>query len=118
MSGSLQRYVVQKCCGNTGHITNFADPDYGIQIAGAIKKVGIHLRILKHTRLMGIGGGNGSGKNDSSSSWGRDPVHPLDTAYATMARKLLEEINEEVVVNSRWPPAQHATAARSSQTRR
>ena len=50
---------------------------------------------------MGLIGGNGSDQNDSSSSWGRestrDPVHPLDNAYATIARKLLEEINKEVV---------------------
>ena len=42
--GPLQHYVAQKCCGNSGHITNFADSDYGKQIAGAINEVGIHLR--------------------------------------------------------------------------
>ena len=59
---------------------------------------------------MGLIGGNGSDQNDSSSSWGRDPVHPLDNAYATMARKLLEEINKEVVMNLRQPLAQQDAA--------
>ena len=116
--GPLQRYIMQKCCGNPGHITNFADQDYRTAIASAIKEVGIHLRNLIHTRrikavkilnpavLMGIAGGNATGNNnntDSTSSWGRDPVHPLDNAYAIMAKKILDEINEEVVVNSRQP---------------
>ena len=131
--GPLQRYIMQKCCGNPGHITNFADQDYRTAIAGAIKEVGIHLRNLIHTRrikavkilnpavLMGIAGGNATGNNnntDSTSSWGRDPVHPLDNAYATMAKKILDEINEEVVVNSRQPQAQQAAADGPTTARR
>ena len=128
--GPLQRYVVQKCCGNPGHITNFADPDYGTEIASAMKEVGIHLWNLIHTRwikavkilnlavLMGIASGNAAGNNDRTSSWGRNPVHPLDTAYATMAKKILEEVNEEVVVNSRRSQAQQAAADGSTKTRR
>ena len=59
-----------------------------------------------------------AGNNDSTSSWGTDPVHPLNTAYATMAKKILDEVNEEVVVNSRRPPAQQAAADGSTKTRR
>ena len=111
--GPLQRYLEQKCCLEPSHITNFADPEYATGIASAIKEVGIHLRNLFHTRrlksvkllnpavLIGMAGGNASDSANNSSYWGRDPVHPLDTAYANMAKKILEEVNEEVVVNEK-----------------
>ena len=68
---------------------------------------------------MGITSGNNNiNSNDSTPSWGRDPVHPLDTAYATMARKILDEVNEEMVVNSRRPQAQQAAADGSTTARR
>ena len=35
-----------------------------------------------------------------------------------MAKKILDEVNEEVVVNSRRPPAQQAAADGSTKTRR
>ena len=68
---------------------------------------------------MGITSGNNNiNSNGSTPSWGRDPVHPLDTAYATMARKILDEVNEEMVVNSRRPQAQQAAADGSTTARR
>ena len=106
--GPLQRYLEQKCCLDNSHITNFVDPDYATRIAGAIKEVGIHLRNLLHTRrlksvkllnpavLMGMAGGNASDSTNMASYWGRDPVHPLDIAYANMATKILEEVNDIV----------------------
>ena len=66
---------------------------------------------------MGMAGGSPADSTSMASYWGRDPVHPLDTAYANMAKKILEEVNEEVVVNARRPASQQAaidgpTAAR------
>ena len=93
-------------------------------IAGAIKEVGIHLRNLLHTRrlksvkllipavLMGMAGGNASDGTNILSYWGRDPVHPLDITYANMAKKILEEVNDEAVVNARRPVSQQAVTAR------
>ena len=66
---------------------------------------------------MGMAGASAADISSMASYWGRDPVHPLDTAYANMAKKILEEVNEEVVVNARRPASQQAatdgpTAAR------
>ena len=128
--GPLQRYLEQKCCSDNNHITNFEDTDYATSIAGAIKEVGIHLRNLLHTRrlkavkllnpavLMGMSAGNAADSSITTSYWGRDPVHPLDIAYTNMAKKILEEVNEEAVVNARRPASQQAATDRPTDARR
>ena len=128
--GPLQRYLQQLCCLDNSHITNFEDSDYATSIAGAIKEVGIHLRNLLHTRrlkgvkllnpavLMGMTAGNAADSSITTSYWGRDPVHPLDIAYTNMAKKILEEVNEEAVVNARRPASQQAATDRPTAARR
>ena len=66
-------------------------------------------RILNPAVLMGMAGGSPADGTSMASYWGRDPVHPLDTACANMAKKILEEVNEEVVVNARRPASQQAS---------
>ena len=51
--------------------------------------------------LMGLGSLDSSNPQDTLKIWGKDPVHPLDTAYTKMAEKVLEEVNLTVVFNPR-----------------
>ena len=68
--------------------------------------------------MMGMAGGNAADSSSMASYWGRDPVHPLDIAYANMAKKILEEVNEEAVVNARRPTSQQAATDRPTTARR
>ena len=65
-----------------------------------------------------MAGGNVADSSSMASYWGRDPVHPLDTAYANMAKKILEEVSEEAVVNARQPASQQAATDRPTAARR
>ena len=104
---------MKKCCGDPGHITNLGEAGYGAKLCAGVKEVGIHLRSLLHTGrikaakilnpwvLMGLGSLDSSNPQDTLKIWGKDPVHPLDTAYTKMAEKVLEEVNLTVVFNPR-----------------
>ena len=82
-------------------------------IVGALKEVGINLRNLLHTRriksakivnpvvLLGLSGQGWREDSEKSDIWGRDPVHPLSSAYLTMAKALLDEVNVTAVQNVR-----------------
>ena len=50
--GPLPRYLVNLCCGDSSHITNFTEAEYGAQLCAGVKEVGIHLRSLIHTRRI------------------------------------------------------------------
>ena len=111
--GRLPRYLVNPCCGDSGHITNFTEAGYGAQLCAGVKEVGIHLRSLIHTRriksakilnpwvLMGLAGSDSNNPQDVLQLWGADLVHPMETAYTKMAEKIMDEINVSGVMNCR-----------------
>ena len=49
---------------------------------------------------MGLAGSDNRNLQDTLGIWGKDPVHSLDSAYATIAEKVLEEVNMASVVNA------------------
>ena len=53
---------------------------------------------------MGLAGSDNRNLQDTLGIWGKDPVHSLDSAYATIAEKVLEEVNMASVVNAHCPP--------------
>ncbi len=51
--GPLPRYVTYKCCGDSGHITNYDDENYIDNVAAGVKERGIQLKNLLRTRRIG-----------------------------------------------------------------
>ena len=50
--GPLPRYLLNKCCTDTSHITNFGDKEYLAKLGNDIRDLGKLLRNLTHTRRL------------------------------------------------------------------
>ena len=80
----------------------------GITRLGKLLKSLVHLRRLKHSKvlnpsvLMGIVG---------PRMWGDNPVHPKSAAYKTMAARILDEIASDTVLHPRRPLDDHSSSA-------
>ena len=99
--GPLPRYVTYKCCGDSGHITNYDDDNYIDNVAAGVKERGIQLKNLLRTRRIGceivvplaaMGLDGEVPLDDRVRLWGSDPVHPSGGAYSNLAAKILEKV--------------------------
>ena len=127
--GPLPRYVVDKCCNSTTHITNFDQEDNISNIRDMVKEVGKQLRNLCHTKrvkdvkilnpavLMGISGTPAPSTETMYELWGHDPVHPNEKAYKLMADRIIEETGSSTVVHPRKPTTPSNNAPQSNRER-
>ena len=113
--GPLARYVIQKCCEDPQPVSNADCPTFVEDIRAQLLSLGkllknlVHLRRLKHTKVLNLAvlmGLTFTSPDDLHSLWGTDPVHPTAAAYDTMATNLMDEIDSDTVLHSRLPSAQ------------
>jgi hypothetical protein len=96
----VTRYVSRPCCKNSGHVSNFGDPDFLAGIISDLTKLKFQLRkkLQPATVLDGIelvcGAGCGREKVEQTliAGWASDPVHPASHVYAKMALNLIEKV--------------------------
>jgi hypothetical protein len=93
----LGRYITDKCCGDSGHITNFADPGYvpamGTRLeefadwvkALAFTKRIRNFKILNPNNILGIDFTDPDEENSLTELWPKEPVHLAEFAYDSLA---------------------------------
>jgi hypothetical protein len=94
------RYASQPCCIDTGHVSNFQDPDFLPDLLRDLNKQKFEFRksLAPATVLDGIQlvcGENCSMEKKVQTmraGWASDPVHPNGHIYAKMALNLIEKI--------------------------
>jgi hypothetical protein len=94
------RYASQPCCIDTGHVSNFQDPDFLPDLLRDLNKQKFEFRksLAPATVLDGIQlvcGENSSMEKKLQTmraGWASDPVHPNGHIYAKMALNLIEKI--------------------------
>jgi len=98
----LPTYIVDKCCDDETHITNYKDADYDARLSASMLAICkqlrglVHFRGWKHVNLVGISAG-GETEDDKveeaverfTELWGKDPVHPTTRAYALISNGVL-----------------------------
>ena len=113
--GPLARYVIHKCCEDPQPVSNADCPTFVEDIRAQLLSLGkllknlVHLRRLKHTKVLNLAvlmGLTFTSPDDLHSLWGADPVHPTAAAYDTMATNLMDEIDSDTVLHSRLSSAQ------------
>jgi hypothetical protein len=96
----ITRFVSVPCCKNSGHVTNFGEPDYLSNLISDLTKLKFQLRkkLQPATIINGIellcGEGCGREKVEQTlrAGWAHDPVHPSGHVYAKMALNLIEKV--------------------------
>jgi hypothetical protein len=96
----VTRYVSRPCCKNSGHVSNFGDPDFLASIISDLTKLKFQLRkkLQPATVQDGIelvcGAGCGREKVEQTltAGWASDPVYPASHVYAKMALNLIEKV--------------------------
>ena len=116
--GPLARYAIHSCCNDPTHVTNSDDPGFVTGIKDQLLSLGkalknlVHVRRIKNAKVLNpavlMGLANAS-PDSMMKIWGPDPVHPTREAYNTMAVKIMDEIDSEVVLNARLPSSGPAT---------
>jgi hypothetical protein len=94
------RFITVPCCKNSGHVTNFGDPDFLSSIISDLTKLKFQLRkklqpatIIDGIELIcGEGCGREKAEQTLRSGWAQDPVHPSGHIYAKMALNLIEKV--------------------------
>jgi len=100
----LPRYVVDKCCQDQSHMTNFSDNDYLQSMLEELGKLkSLLLRKVKGAKIVDslelLAGGKISPEKAETiirSSWNTDPVHPNPRSFAKMALHLLDVLAKPV----------------------
>ena len=102
--GPLPRYLLNKCCSDTNHITNFGEKEYLAKLGNNIRDLGKLLRNLTHTRrlkrtkvlnpavLMGVMDSSEAEPNKLLKLFGTNPVHLTESGYKAMATRLADEL--------------------------
>jgi hypothetical protein len=96
----VTRFVSGPCCQNTGHVTNFGEPDYLSNLISDLTKLKFQLRkklqpatIIDGIKLVcGEGCGREKVEQTLRAGWALDPVHPSSHVYAKMALNLIEKV--------------------------
>jgi hypothetical protein len=96
----ITRFISVPCCKNSGHVTNFGEPDYLSNLISDLTKLKFQLRkkLQSATIIDGIelicGDGCGREKVEQilRAGWAHDPVHPSGHIYAKMALNLIEKV--------------------------
>jgi hypothetical protein len=94
------RFITVPCCKNSGHVTNFGEPDFLSSIISDLTKLKFQLRkklqpatIIDGIELIcGEGCGREKAEQTLRSGWAQDPVHPSGHIYAKMALNLIEKV--------------------------
>ncbi len=94
------RYASQPCCIDTGHVSNFQDPDFLPDLLRDLNKQKFELRKSLAPAMVLDGIQLVCGENSSMekkvqtmrAGWASDPVHPNGHIYAKMALNLIEKI--------------------------
>jgi hypothetical protein len=102
------RFVRNPCCTESGHVSNFTDPDFLQTILKDLTKLRYHLRKTFHPTVVvdsmelicGSGYSLEKAEQVISGGWALDPVHPTKHIYVKTALNLLEK-----VANTREGPA-------------
>ena len=116
--GPLARYAIHSCCSDPSHVSNPDDPGFVTGIKDQLLSLGkafknlVHVRRIKNAKVLNpavlMGLADASPKS-MMKIWGPDLVHPTSEAYNTMAIKIMDEINSEVVLKARLPSSGPAT---------
>ena len=124
--GPLPRFLLNKCCSDPDHITNFEEKDYLSKLGNDIRDLGkhlgnlVHMRRLKWTKvlnpaaLMGVLD-SGVEPDKLLALFGTDSVHLTETGYKAISSALGDELDTPHVVHVRSLMA--ATPAPSRNTR-
>ncbi len=96
----ITRFISVPCCKNSGHVTNFGEPDYLSNLISDLTKLKFQLRkkLQPATIIDGIElvCGEGCGREKVAQTlragWAHDPVHPSGHVYAKMALNLIEKV--------------------------
>ena len=115
--GPLPRFLLNKCCTDPTHITNFDEKEYLSKLGNDIRDLGKHLRNMAHMRrlkrtkvlnpaaLMGVLD-SGVEPDKLLALFGTDPVHLTETGYKAISTALGDELDTPHVV-----PVRSLTAA-------
>ena len=110
--GPLPRFLLNKCCSDPTHISNFEEKDYLSKLGTDIRDLGKHLRNLVHMRrlkrtkvlnpaaLMGVLD-SGVEPDKLLALFGTDPVHLTETGYNATSSALGDELDTPHVVHVR-----------------
>ena len=124
--GPLPRFLLNKCCTDPTHITNFDEKEYLSKLGNDIRDLGKHLRNMAHMRrlkrtkvlnpaaLMGVLD-SGVEPDKLLALFGTDSVHLTETGYKAISSALGDELDTPHVVHVRSLMA--ATPAPSRNTR-
>jgi hypothetical protein len=118
--GPMPRYLIAKCCGNPGHVTNRNTDSYIDGLIQGIKDVyswinsTIFLRRIKDVKTFNPTHALGFNNYDVNINtilelWGEDPVHPTPSGYRVLAERLasmVDDVLTDVTVNNDPPPQQ------------
>jgi hypothetical protein len=118
--GPMPRYLIAKCCGNPGHVTNRNTDSYIDGLIQGIKDVyswinsTIFLRRIKDVKTFNPTHALGFNNYDVNIDtilelWGEDPVHPTPSGYRVLAERLasmVDDVLTDVTVNNDPPPQQ------------
>jgi hypothetical protein len=104
----LARYWLKPCCENPDHHTNYSSSTYLPLLGANVFKLResirdslftrrtSNFRVICTNRMLGLGPMLDDEKvSEISEQWGRDAVHPLQAAYATIASALDNDISDE-----------------------
>jgi hypothetical protein len=118
--GPMPRYLIAKCCGNPGHVTNRNTDSYIDGLIQGIKDVyswinsTIFLRRIKDVKTFNPTHALGFNNYDVNIDtilelWGEDPVHPTPSGYRVLAERLasmVDDVLTDATVNNDPPPQQ------------
>ncbi len=132
LMGPYPRYLLDRCCDNTKHITNLDDDDYISYLVGSCRDTTRDVRELCFTNgvrkvrilnplIMMIGDEESVDELDREALamlWGDDPVHPFTSAYDNIAEKLsdlaVSGMKPAVGTQEKVPPLKRPQVDRAS----
>ncbi|MBM3938666.1 MAG: hypothetical protein FJ333_08470, partial [Sphingomonadales bacterium] len=100
----LERYLVEKCCDNIRHMTNYSTEfvKHMEDRLSAIRRAlvnHLHLRMLPNYKVVGsaklMGMSEAGLQDDLRRFWDKDPVHMTGAGYACMAESIVDYLLEE-----------------------
>jgi uncharacterized membrane protein YgcG len=123
--GSLPRYLLARCCGNPGHLTNRNGDNYIDEMIQAIRDVyswinnTIFMRRIKGVKIFNPTHALGFNDYDVNIDtiidlWGDDPVHPTPAAYKVLADKLASMVDDMLAEPASVPASPTSTKKRAA----
>jgi hypothetical protein len=123
--GPLPRYLLARCCGNPGHLTNRNGDNYIDEMIQAIRDVyswinnTIFMRRIKGVKVFNPTHALGFNDYDVNIDtiidlWGDDPVHPTPAAYKVLADKLAAMVDDMLAEPATVPASPTPTKKRAA----